>query len=374
MVLSMGFIAAGYRTKDFQSVYSDREDWAICRRAKVRRSSNLLSRSSRRKKCKVQDKPLTIRDLPSELIQKIFVFSGNHELYEVNKFFYTCLKPTSFLLHRFILENFYHDLNRDLTSSKGNENGPVPAFHGLNGKVFENSVYVSFLNDNPHLIQEIGHIGHHEELTALQEERLALFQEGDLTGLDARHKELQKQDYPSIFYSEVEFFFQNDIQLKKPVYNQLILELSVHYEVKQPYFLIETLMHWFFHTNQGQYNINHLFHAIILVTHISSVLPSKSLDNNGPLIELINNLYLTPAGQQLHELLLVDDYTDEEAFSRRRIRVLNKFINKFYKLEETRPLLLSQDVLWETLVDVKDKHVMKLIMEYGGQPSINVIQ
>ena len=68
MVLSMGFIAAGYRTKDFQSVYSDREDWAIRRRAKVRRSSNLLSRSSRRKKCKVQDKPLTIRDLPSELI------------------------------------------------------------------------------------------------------------------------------------------------------------------------------------------------------------------------------------------------------------------------------------------------------------------
>ncbi|CDO93804.1 unnamed protein product [Kluyveromyces dobzhanskii CBS 2104] len=367
----MGFIAAGYRTQDFKTVYSDRENWVICRRAKIRRSPDSDAKNLR-KRHKGAIKAVTIEDLPSELIQRIFVFCGNHELYEVSKFFYRCLKPTSFLLHRFILENFCQDLNLELarTDDTGTR---LPVFYGLNGKVFENLTYVSFLNGNPRLVQDVGHIGHCDELNTLQEERLALFNEGGLAAVAGRHKELPKQDYPSIFYSEVEFFFQNDIQLQKPIYNQFILELSAHYEVKQPYYLMETLVHWFFHVNRGQYNVNHLFHALILITHISSSALSKSFDNNGPLIELINNLYLTPGGPELNALLLVDDYTDEEALHRRRIRVLNKFIKKFYKIEGTRATLLSHDILWEALVNVKDKHVIKLIMDYGGQPSFNVI-
>lgn len=373
----MGFIAAGYCSRDFQDRFVEREKLQLCKRVGSwqHNSSATGKRRHKRHKAPHKHKPATITDLPSELIQRIFVFSGNYELYVVSKFFYMNLKPTSFLLHHYMLENFYHDLNENFSMADPDKDGEdVPCFHGLNGQIFDIPVFRSFLNENPHLLQDIGHIGHHDELEQVTKERQEMYAQGNLKGtsLMERHKEVQKQDYPAAFYADVELFFQNDIQLEKPIYNQFILELFAHYEIKQPYYLMENMIHWFFHVNNGEYNINHLFHAVILVTHISTV-PSSSLESNGPLIELMNELYLASAGQKLNILLLMSDHSDEEAINNRRIRIISKFISKFYKDQDARTKLLSQDILWNTLRNLKNESLMKLIMEYGGQPSFSVI-
>lgn len=370
----MGFIAAGYRTKDFRSVGSSNEEWVICRQPKVRRGSGRDEvRSGRHKRSKNRKRLIGIEDLPSELIQRIFVLSRNHQLCEVNKFFYACLRPTSFLLHRFIVENFYHDLNHEVGRNAPGDakRKEIPVFNGLNGKVFENPVFVRFLKENHFLLRDVGHITHGEGLERLIKERETMFSNGDLINLSESHVAVTKQDYPPIFYEQVDLFFENDIQLKKPIYNQFILQLSGHYEIKEPYYLIEMSLQWFF-SSTHQYNVNHLFHALNLISHVS-VLQSNDFDNVTPLIQFISGLYIEPKSN-IYVLLLLDDYVDDGALSSRRLRVLAKFIKKFYKNVEERASILSQDALWHTLSEIKEKPVMKVIMDYGGQPSFNVVQ
>lgn len=361
----MGFIAAGYQSREFRIKGAC---WKICKPSMDGGRDG--GRKRMKKSINEKDKEVYTRiyELPIEVLQRIFVLSGNHGLCEVNKFFYSVLRPNSFLLHEYIKERFYHDLNERLCGDKET----APCLWAVDEEIFKNSMFLHFLKGNQDLMKNVAHFGSTDQVEEMKDERARLFERNELSSAESLHLAAIKQDFPSRFYDWHEVYFENDLQEEKPIYNQFILGLSIHYEIKQPYYILENILHWFFMSGQQEYNVNHMFYAVNLVSHVSVLKNENSFDSVIPLIELLRGMY-SQVTKRLFVLLLLDDDVNEDSFNRRRLRIAQKFVKKFYREEEQRRELFSEDILWDFLANVKEKSVMKFVIDNGGKPSFNVL-
>lgn len=366
----MGYVIAGYPTRrnKRQPVVEPK----ICYGSEQRSLQQAKTSVRQSKKRKVGLKRhLTIQDLPLEIIQKIFVYAGSHNSMPLlNRFFHLCLRPTSFLINSYIWENFLWDLNESL------RNETRARVHVLTSDVFDNRLLIDYLNRNHRFLNVVSNIVNTESLPTLLQERQDKFYKDELDSINeshlkvARHEQLGKpiNDFPSSFYNHPNIFFHNDISQHPPVYNQFLLKLHAHFSIKEPILLCDRIFNWFFWQSHS-YNINHLFHAINLVLHIS-LLPNSRLDNVDPLNHLLKNLYLE-VSPDISNLLLLDGDEDDAQLNERKARIVEKFIRKFYKDSQN---CLSQDDLWQILSQTGERALMELVMRHGGRPGFSVVR
>lgn len=271
---------------------------------------------------------LRFESLPAEILQRVFVFSGNGKLAEVNKRFWEVLKPRKHLVEWFLGE-YYIEKNE----------GGVKI---LSEEVFKRRVLLKYMYDDGSILKEIRGVTGRAQ--------------GDRNEL---------LDFPSVLYNRPQIFFWHELEEKADIDNQFLVRLQDYYVLRQPEYLAERLMQWFFYKNQGEYKIEHLFQAVHLCLRLAGLHDAR-FGCISPLVALLDHLYLG-AVSDLSVLLLATPSTLDDC----RKCVVEKFAFDFYRNREN---LLCYDILWSRLYEIDDSGLIKGILKLGGRPSFNVVQ
>lgn len=373
----MGYVTSGYASRLHKRVRKQPKKLYFERKLGKKEGSGRSGRSGiiqEEAPIRVVKPQLGLQNLPQDVLERIFVFAGlNNGMPLLNHFFYRCLRPTRFLVGRYLMENLTRDLN-ELVRVK---HPTCPAVLALSDAVFQNSMFLRFLNENHEFLDNVHDvIIPFEVCDRITRERRELYEDGQLGDMGVIELPVERdplsdkpvQDFPPIFYAHPALFFQNDISVRPVIYNQLILRLHATYSIQQTSWVCDLLMQWFFLEND-QFDINHLFWAVNLVLHLS-VHKNAHLEDIVPLAKLIHFLYLD-APARIPRLLLCEQVEDSEQIRRRKLKIIDKFIRKFYRnsLE-----LLSQDYLWTAIHESKDHQLAETIRLHGGKPSFNIIK
>ncbi|CUS24406.1 LAQU0S16e00980g1_1 [Lachancea quebecensis] len=364
----MGYVTAGYPSrphkrveKQEKRIYYDRKRLRI-NEIDERRDLQLRDR---------QRGPASLQLLPADVLERIFVLAGRgNSMPVLNRYFQRCLRPTRYLMGRFLLENYTHDLNALLPRGS-------PALLVLLDATFCNGTLLQFLNENPQFLDHVHDVVvPADQADELSRERRVMLEQGrldDITALNWQvemHPESNKplREFPAAFYQRPALFFENEISKRPVTYNQLFLRLQSTYAIQQPAWVCDLLIEWFFLENES-FDINHLFHAVNLVLHLS-VNDRPRFEDVSPLTKFITYMYLDVTDRLL-QLLLCENLEDVGLICERKAKIVDKFIRKFYRGSVD---LLSSDELWKTVHEVRDRRLVESISNYGGKPSFNIVK
>ncbi|AMD22568.1 HHL202Cp [Eremothecium sinecaudum] len=304
---------------------------------------------------------LKFDDLPPDIIELVFVYSGNKQLPTCNKLLYRVLKPQRHLVELFFRVNFVVDANALIPTAANTRRVPI-----LLVEVFDRLLFIEHLNDKPSLLDEIVLIEAYCEVKRIQEAR----EKGETSSTASVEVERDEEtgrpvrDFPQAFYVHKHIYFWNQVDRQPPVYNQMLLKLNGHFVIRQVAYLVEQVIRWFFRENNENYDVYHLFHALSLILHLS-VLHDLQLDKVEPLVVLIDHLFFESISN-LTTLLIAT----EETLLSRKYRIVEKFVHKFYCGKND---LLSDDYLWLKLREANDNNLTKIILGQGGRPSFNAV-
>ncbi|CEP61972.1 uncharacterized protein LALA0_S04e04830g [Lachancea lanzarotensis] len=370
----MGYVKSGYATRPNKRAKKVREKVYYEHIGKRRNTGTTADR----KKQGPKRSPLRLQDLSQDVLERIFVFSGrNSPLPLLNRHFSKCLKPSQYLIEQYLSVNFVFDVNAALKASSGSSYRP---WWVLAECALDVPLILQFLNASPSFLDFIDEIAAVEDVGATQQLRFEQFQNTLLQNLETPLKSLEVdpttdkslRDLPAAVYKYPALFFENDILTKPVLYNQLLLRLHSEYAIQNPSLTADSILQWFFIDSAGvtpQLDINHLFFALNLVTHLS-VQNKRSFEDVNPLILFIDFLYISVTPRLL-QLLLCEKLKDAHLISARKAKIVGKFIRKFYSNELG---LLCEDDLWIKLNEIKDHALVEKVSGYGGKPSFNVVK
>ncbi|AET38253.1 uncharacterized protein Ecym_2532 [Eremothecium cymbalariae DBVPG len=345
----MGYVVAGYATRRLRHYDDTVVYYPPFKRVCVGRS-------------------MRFEDLPRELIQQIFVISGNRSLAVCSRFLYECLRPRASLIGSFLKANYMHDVNKEVPKTATTMATRIKL---LDTDVFNTKVFLGFLNSHHNFLDGLGGLMQISAIYETQRARRVEFEQGGDVFLGVPKPVVNEEtgkpalDFPQPFYTHPYIYFCNNIEAKPPIYNQFLLKIHKYFAITQPEYLTDRILHWFFYESQDNYNVNHLLHAINLALHLSSLSVPK-FTRMDPMLTLVNHLFVENI-PGITKLLLA---TNETLVSR-KYRIVEKFIRKFYKGHEE---LLSDDTLWQLLNNTKDAELMKLVVSHGGKPRFNMIR
>lgn len=364
----MGYVTAGYPSRPHKRVKKQE------RRVYYDRKRLKVNEIDERRDLQLRDRlrgPASLQLLPTDVLERIFTLAGRENSMPVlNRFFQRCLRPTRYLVSRFILENYTQDLNSLLPCDS-------PVLLVLLDVTFRNGTLLQFLNENPQFLDCVHDaVVSPDQADELSRERRVLLEQGRLEDINALHWQTEMhpesnkpmREFPAAFYQRPALFFENEISKRPVTYNQLLLRLQSSYAIQQPAWVCDLLIEWFFLENEN-FDINHLFHAVNLVLHLS-VNDRPRFEDVSPLTKLITYMYLDVTDHLL-QLLLCENLEDVGLIRERKVKIVNKFIRKFYRGSTE---LLSTDELWMTVHEVKDRRLVESISDYGGKPSFNVVK
>ncbi|SCV03270.1 LAME_0H09076g1_1 [Lachancea meyersii CBS 8951] len=372
----MGYVKSGYATRPNKRAKKVREK-VYYEHIRKHRHKELKS-AERQANALAKKRPVRLQDLPQDVLERIFVFSGrNSPLPLLNRHFSQCLQPTPFLIEQYLRANFVSDANAALKTRLGDTYWP---WYVLADCALENPMFLRYLNATPSFLNPVDEIAPVEAEDQTQQLRLQQYNEGTLKELatpllplefdPATNKPLR--DFPASVYEWPAIFFDNDISAKPVVYNQLLLRLHFDYAIQHPSWVAESIMHWFFLDSHGaapRLDVNHLFFALNLIIHIS-VQGKRSFADSHPLAVFIDFLYVSVTPHLL-QLLLCEKLDDAQLISARKAKMVSKFIRKFCSHDFG---LLCEDELWVSLNAIKDHALVETITKYGGKPSFNVVK
>lgn len=298
-----------------------------------------LSRSQT-KKLRHRQK-LTLQDLPIEVIQHIFILSkGEPSMFTLNRFFYSCLRPSFSLLSKIMWEKYLFDpLKFGVNNIKANSgNIVIPT-------LFEHDTFFQLLLNHHHiLLKEISHFLPSKYYQDMQNGEFDTSKELDLCSMSMENTE--KEDFPKIFYKNTRIFL---------THRECVKSIGNHFILKKPYDVISPFIEWFFQgiekqgaNTSSKFTVNFLFESIDLILCVSESV-TKKLTSIEPLSTMIFLLYFTYVD-------VVKTLNFERFFQNTsRLQFIEKFILKYYydpSLVENE--LLSDTNIWDLLRRVSD--------------------
>ncbi|AJU88733.1 AHL_G0011130.mRNA.1.CDS.1 [Saccharomyces cerevisiae] len=305
-------------------------------------------------------KKLTLQDLPIEIIQHIFIFTkGEPSMVALNKFFYSCLRPSFSLLSRIMWEKYLFDpLEFDVDNIKANAgNIVIPT-------LFEHETFFKLLLDHHIvLLKSISHFLPRKHYQDMQNGDFDTSKELDLCSINT--EDTKKEDFPKNFYNNMHIFLTR---------RECVKSLGNHFTLKNPYDVISPFIEWFFQgiDMQGtdlspKFTFVSLFESIDLILYVSGSTVQK-LASIEPLTTVIFLLYFTYAdslGSLNFEFFLQN---------RSRLQLIEKFILKYYYNPSlTENELLSDSTIWDLLRRVSDLKLIDLVVKCGGRPQYGVM-
>ena len=303
---------------------------------------------------------LTLQDLPVEIIQHIFVFTKDEpSMVTLNRFFYSCLKPSFSLLSKIMWEKYLFDpLEFGVSNIKAySRNIVIPT-------LFEHETFFRLLLDHhPILLKNISHFLPRKHYQDMQNGDFDTSKELDLCSMNT--EDTSKEDFPKNFYNNMHIFLTR---------RECVKSLGNHFTLKNPYDVISPFIEWFFQgiDMQGtdlspKFTFVSLFESIDLILYVSGSTVQK-LASIEPLTTVIFLLYFTYAdslGSLNFEFFLQN---------RSRLQLIEKFILKYYYNPSlTENELLSDNTIWDLLRRVSDLKLIDLVVKCGGRPQYGVM-
>ncbi|SCU85146.1 LADA_0D05930g1_1 [Lachancea dasiensis] len=375
----MGYVTSGYATrphkrarKVVRKVYYEHGKSSV----DVNNDNTRIAGDGRPLRAKIRR--LQLEDLDQDVLERIFLFSGrNSALAMVNQRFYHLLRPTPYLIHSYLRQNYICDINAAIMRECERS---YQSRYVLAEAALDNSMFLQFLDENPHILDVVDEVAPLEDPEQVQESRSQAFIDNTLQDLSSPCCEVEVhlvsgkplKDFPASIYRRPAIFFHNDIESGPVIYNQLLLRLHAFYAIQHSSWATEMVMQWFFEESPDRFhplNINHLFCAINLILHIS-VENNRGFMDVHPLVQLIDHMYISLTSH-LSQLLLCERLEDPVLISDRKGKIIVKFINKFYR---NNLRALSEDALWRTLHRTKNPKLLETITKLGGKPSFNIMK
>ncbi|GAV55023.1 hypothetical protein ZYGR_0AS03460 [Zygosaccharomyces rouxii] len=324
----MGYAIAGYPTR---------------RRRGQRHKVKLLKHGheeklgSKRRKRDDGNASFGLGELPIEIIQRIFIMSGNAAMYQLNKFFHAILAPSTSLLSGMVWENYVWDplqygieLNEEQEEEEEGRNGHKVLL--MLETVFNVSVIWSYLAAD---METFDSISRFIPIDVYQE----FMSEGDSGKVVQWWGQDAPMDFPRMFYRNFEPF----------VYNRdFIRGLSRFFTLKDPYMHLKELIPWFYDSIFDDDDDDDIFFETVeLVLEVAKV-EEGGIYSSEPLEALLYVLFV-------------------QNKSNRPVQTFTKFLNLFYSRENAQEHL-SDPSLWQLLRSTSNMTVIDIVVNHGGQP------
>ncbi|AAS54248.2 AGL243Wp [Eremothecium gossypii ATCC 10895] len=329
----MGYVLAGYATK------------------RLRRYENTVVYYPPRKRAQVA-RAARLEDLPAELLQYIFVLSGNAALAECSRTLWAVLRPTAGLVRVYIGAHYVHSAHT----------GSGRRVRVLAAEVFKSRARLAHLAAHPEELDAVAGVMGPAALRAWQRACEA----GRATAaveLDADGRPVE--DYPAVFYARPELFFGGRTAGRLPAASEFLEKLHRFFSVLQPECLAERIMQWFFYESGGRHDADHFMHAVNLVLKLSR-LPQARFASVDPLLELLHCLFIDSV-PGLDRLLKASGTRLDDL----KRALVGTFIDSFYR---NNVALLSEDSLWRLLIELRDDRLKQLLVDQGARPSFHILE
>ncbi|CAR28616.1 ZYRO0F08096p [Zygosaccharomyces rouxii] len=325
----MGYAIAGYPTRKRRG---HRHKVKLLKHGK---EDKLTNKRRKRDDGKVS---IGMSELPVEIIQRIFIMSGNAAMYELNKFYHTILVPSTSLLSSMVWENYVWDplqygieLNEEDDDDNRHDGQKVLL---MLETVFNVNAFWNYLTANMEILDSISRF----IPTAVYQDFMS---EGDSGKVVQWWEQDGLMDFPQVFYANFELF----------VYNRnFIRSLSRFFILKDPYIHLNELIHWFYDRNNNDDDDDDdelFFETVGLVLEIAKV------EDGG--------IYSSEPLESLLDVLFVQNKSNKP------IQTFTKFLNLFYSRENAQEHL-SDPSLWRLLRSTSNMTVIDIVVNHGGQP------
>lgn len=317
----MGYAIAGYAVRRRRGQRQ---------KVKLLKESNDEGTGSKKRKGEVQRKEkFGMSDLPIEIMQIMFMMSGNGAMYELNRYFHRILVPSSSLVCGMIREKYIWDpLEYGIDLREEESDGKVLL---MVENVFSVRAIWDYLQNDFEILKAVSRF----IPTEVYEE---FMQKGDSAKVVEWWRQETPQDFPGIFYRNFEPF----------VYNRgFIRALSKFFILEDPYMHLKEFIYWFYDNEHRNDDEGTFFEAVELILDVARV-------KDG-------GIYSSEPLEALLHVLFVENRTNKP------IQIFTKFLDLFYSRENANEHL-SDPSLWSLLRSTSNMTVIDIIVNHGGQP------
>lgn len=290
--------------------------------------------------------PANFQDLPVEVIQRIFIFSGNTEsLPYLNRYFHHHLKPSISLLYGLLWEKFTHKY--ELADNIACGSNDV----ALIDTIFDNRLFFEFLAGN--------HCNILSNILVIIPQSLA---RKDLDSSDTNQviqliRGKRFNDFPEVFYREFNLYFERP---------DFVTALHDFCRLERPYVLLKDLIHWYVNQQKFSARLSNFFDVVSLILTVADV-EEQEMDSVVPLQALISELF----SERPNENQINDNESSLRYQKERSMELLTMFLKKFYT-GDNASIHLSEAILWEDLRRISNMPLIDLIVKYGGEPQYDI--
>lgn len=368
----MGFATIGYPTKhhkrrrlpdhnDRPIYYHNHKKQISSKRSKVSNSDELFINNNNNnsngdivKKPGVRSKNITLQDLPYEVIHRIFVLTKDTTcMPKLNKFFYTCLRPTEYLVRKVVIERYFFDPKRYGIERCLQDNGYL-----INPEIFENQLFAQYLLTNLTLLPlPIDLFAPRSLIPYLHEENLPedfVFDIGQLGKGEF--------DLPTYFYHNFNCY----------CYNPALLQtMCKYFTVSNIPLILENFLEWAL-TDGTHYGVTKI---IEVLEGIWVLLSSRNIVINTQHLMIITLHRLYDKTDKNSTRYCKDLFYDsEENIDDQKEHFVEYIIRAFYRRNNgSGTKLLSGTDIWNILMEISNMKLIGVFTKYGAYPEMSMI-
>ena len=368
----MGFATIGYPTRhhkrrrlpdhdDRPIYYHNHKKQIRSKRSKVVTSEELVednynnnTNSNIATQSRIRRKNITLQDLPYEVIQRIFVLAKDTTcMPKLNKFFYTCLRPTEYLIRKVIIERYFFDPKRYGIERCLQDNGYL-----INPEIFDNKLFAQYLLTNlTSLPLPIDLFAPRNLISYLYDDDLPEDFIFDIAQLGKG-----EFDLPTYFYHNFDCY----------CYNPALLQIMCKYfTVSNIPLILENFLEWAL-TEGTHYGVTKIIEVLegiwVLLNSRNIIINTQHL-----MIITLHRLYdKTDKNSARH---LEDLFHDSnETMDDQKEHFVEYIIRAFYRRnDDSGTKLLSGTEIWNILMEISNMKLINVFTKYGVYPEMSMI-
>ncbi|CCF58439.1 hypothetical protein KAFR_0E02870 [Kazachstania africana CBS 2517] len=283
---------------------------------------------------------LTLQDLPTEIIQRIFVLSQEVDTMPIlNRFFFHSLRVQPSLQLDMLWERhiFYP------------EEYNITEYVGQDGKFLLKPIFFNNLNNIAFFYNNFEFFNH-KILKILSKDTFAALEDGSFdTSNEIDFNTFPSGDYPSIFYDNIGIFFK---------FEGIVELFKKYFTFENPSHLIAQIFNWLFY-RQDRHTISQIFPILDSICSTSDLSPD-------PLFEILQILFVDNSNSDsyLCKLLELPTHESHELLAK-KLKWVESFIFRYYSKSNES---LSDPNIWHLLKKISNVNLIDLIINYGGTP------
>ena len=302
----------------------------------------------------IRPKNITLQDLPYEIIQRIFVLVKDTTcMPKLNKFFYTCLRPTEYLVRKAMIERYFFDPKRYGIERCLQDNGYL-----INPEIFSNKLFTQYLLRNlKSLPLPIDLFAPRSLIPYLHDDNLPqdfVFDIGQLSKGEF--------DLPTYFYHNF------DCYCHKP---SLLQTMCKYFTVSNIPLILENFLEWAL-TEGSHYGITNI---IEVLEAIWVLLSSRNIFVNTQHLMIITLHRLYDKTDDNSIRYWKDLFHDsEEIIDDQKERFVEYIVRAFYRRnDDSGTKLLSGTDIWNILMGISNMKLIGIFTKYGVYPEMSMI-